>query len=62
MTDNFAVSWSVLDYSNAISSHAGVLEAIRAGDPEGARQHMIEHLDRAESIHIAQAKQKAIPA
>lgn len=57
MTDNFAVKWSIHDYSNAISTHAGILESIRAGDPEAARRHMNEHLNRAESIHVSQAKQ-----
>jgi len=61
MTDSFAVTWSIHDYSNAISSHAGILEAIRTGDPEAARRHMNEHLDRAESIHVSQAKQTAVP-
>jgi len=61
MTDNFAISWSLHDYSNAISSHAGILEAIRAGDPEAARRHMNEHLNRAESIHLSLAKQTATP-
>ncbi len=37
MTDNFAISWSLHDYSNAISSHAGILEAIRAWRSPKAR-------------------------
>jgi GntR family transcriptional repressor for pyruvate dehydrogenase complex len=62
MTENFAVSWTIHDYSNAISSHAGILQAIRTGDPEAARRHMNEHLDRAESIHVSHARQNAVPA
>jgi len=57
MTDHFAVSWSIHDYENAIGSHAGILEAIRTGNPEDARRHMNEHLDRAESIHLNNARQ-----
>jgi GntR family transcriptional repressor for pyruvate dehydrogenase complex len=56
MTDSFAVSWSIHDYEKAIASHFGILEAIRAGDAEAARRHMNEHLDRAESIHISNAR------
>jgi GntR family transcriptional repressor for pyruvate dehydrogenase complex len=62
MTDNFAVSWSIHDYSNAIGSHAGILEAIRGADPEAARRHMLEHLDRAEAIQLSHARQTVIPA
>jgi DNA-binding FadR family transcriptional regulator len=62
MTDSFAVSWSIHDYSNAISSHAGILQAIRAQDPEAARRSMHEHLDRAESIHLSHARQTVVPA
>ena len=57
MTDSFAVSWSIHDYSNAISSHSGILEAIRGGDPEAARRNMHEHLNRAETIHLDTARQ-----
>ena len=53
MTNSFAVSWSIHDYSNAIGAHAGIFEAIRKGDPEAARQHMNEHLDRAEYINVS---------
>jgi GntR family transcriptional repressor for pyruvate dehydrogenase complex len=60
MTNSFAVTWSIRDYSNAIGSHSGILEAIRAGDPEAARRHMMQHLDHAESIHIGTAKQTAV--
>ena len=59
MTNSFAVSWSIHDYANAIASHFGILEAIRAGDAEAARRHMSEHLDRAESVLISAAKQSA---
>ena len=59
MTNSFAVTWSILDYSRAISSHTGILEAIRAGDPEAARRHMTEHLNRAETIHLDTALQRA---
>ena len=57
MTNSFAVSWSINDYAMAISSHAGIIEAIRAGDAEAARRSMSEHLDRAETIHLGAAKQ-----
>lgn len=57
MTNNFAKSWSIHDYANAIASHSGILEAIRTGDGEAARRHMDEHLDRAESVFISAAKE-----
>lgn len=56
MTDSFAVSWSINDYSNAISAHFGIFEAICAGDSEAAARHMNEHLDRAEFIHDNHAR------
>jgi GntR family transcriptional repressor for pyruvate dehydrogenase complex len=59
MTNSFAVSWSINDYGAAISSHAGIVEAIRAGDAEAARRSMSEHLDRAESIHLGAGKPKS---
>jgi GntR family transcriptional repressor for pyruvate dehydrogenase complex len=59
MTNSFALSWSTTDYANAIGSHLGILEAIRAGDDEAARRHMSEHLDRAESVLISAARQNA---
>jgi len=62
MTNSFAVSWSVHDYAAAISSHTGIIEAIRAGDAEAARRSMNEHLDRAESIHLSNAKQDVVVA
>jgi GntR family transcriptional repressor for pyruvate dehydrogenase complex len=59
MTESFAVSWTINDYTNAISAHSGIFEAIGAGDAEAARQHMIEHLDRAEYIHVSHVRQAA---
>ncbi len=53
MTNSFAVTWSVTDYTQAIASHAGILDAIRAGDPDAARLSMSQHLDRAESILVS---------
>ncbi len=50
MTNSFAVTWSIGDYTHAIASHAGILDAIRAGDLFAAQTFMDEHLDRAESI------------
>jgi GntR family transcriptional repressor for pyruvate dehydrogenase complex len=52
MTNSFAVTWSLSDYTRAISLHSGILDAIRAGDPESAHIFMSEHLDHAESIVI----------
>lgn len=59
MTNNFAVSWTINDYANAIASHLGILDAIRAGDAEAARRSMNEHLDRAESVFINAIKASA---
>ena len=53
MTDSFAVNWSIHDYSNAISAHTGIFEAIRASDPEAARRQMNEHLDRAAYVNVS---------
>jgi len=59
MTDSFAVSWSINDYSNAISAHTGIFEAIRARDPNAARRHMNEHLVRAEYKSASHAGEAA---
>lgn len=51
MTNSFAITWSISDYTQAIAS-AGILDAIRAGEPAAARSCMGQHLDGAESILV----------
>ena len=52
MTNSFAVTWSISDYTQAMGSHAGILDAIQAGDPDAARMSMSRHLDGSESILV----------
>lgn len=50
MTNSFAVTRSISDYTRAIASHAGILDAIRAGDPVAAHCSMVQHLDGSQSL------------